>query len=67
MAHFWFGLLLFVCGAVMTAAGAISYSQAWSIGYARFDISGIILAALGAVAMVIGVAVWIVGYIKRRK
>ena len=67
MVYFWLGMLLFSCGVVMSAAGIISYSQALSIDYARFDISGVILAGIGAAAVIAGIVVWIAGYIKKER
>lgn len=67
MVYFYLGLLLFVDGVIMSIVGVISYSNALSIGYARFDISGAILAAIGAVALIVGVVIWIVGYAKKER
>ena len=63
MVQFWLGLLLFVDGVVMTAAGA----AALSVGAGSNDISGAILAGIGAAALIAGIVIWIVGYIKRKK
>ena len=60
MIHFWLGLLLFVDGVVMAFAGVIAGSY-------DGDMSSAVLVIIGAIAMIVGVAVGIAGYIKKRK
>ena len=60
MIHFWLGLLLFVDGVVMAFAGVIA-------GSCDGDMSSAVLVIIGAIAMIVGVAVVIAGYIKKRK